>query len=241
MISVVIPLRVDRRRARIWDWVNARWGYVTAELQRLEAVQVVFADNGQPDFDRGGSRNAGVAEATGDILVIADADVIPELHQIADAIHAIRDDGHPWVFPYTTYINLAQWWTTELLNTRLPDEQIPVVDHDPASGFFDHLIRDSPAGMLVMPREAFHAAGGYDPRFQGWGYEDNAFMLAVDTLWGPHHRIPGDLLHLWHPVGANEAFEQPHIHDNRRLFRRYEKAAGNPTRMGELVGVPDRR
>src|ERR1035437_8821162 len=53
--------------------------------------------------------------------------------------------------------------------------------------------------IQIMPREAFITVGGMDERFRGWGGEDQAFLLALNILWGPYRNSPNNVYHLWHP------------------------------------------
>jgi hypothetical protein len=55
--------------------------------------------------------------------------------------------------------------------------------------------------IMIMPRQAFEAVGGMDPRFRGWGGDDGSFVHALDALWSwpnGHKNTPNDVLHLWH-------------------------------------------
>ena len=47
--------------------------------------------------------------------------------------------------------------------------------------------------------DAYDQAGGFDPRFVGWGGEDTSLGAALTTLVGPPARLEASVWHLWHP------------------------------------------
>src|SRR5690606_6432787 len=150
---------------------------------------------------------------------------------VSGAIDLVKG-GAPWVIAYDVnlYYNLSMWATERYLRLS-PAVQISI----PKIGEYDHKIT-SWAGMLVMTREAFVEVGGYDERFMGWGYEDNAFAEAADCILGKHRRVlNGYAVHLYHPVPVDGAFAQPNIEYNRRLYSRYSKAKNKLGRMREIV------
>jgi hypothetical protein len=91
------------------------------------------------------------------------------------------------------------------------------------------------SGIVVVPREAFYLVGGYDERYEGWGADDIAFGLSLETLYGPHLRYPGEAIHLWHPRGIQERGLHANGNDGRNLTRRYIRAAGNRVKMRALI------
>jgi predicted glycosyltransferase involved in capsule biosynthesis len=191
----------------------------------LPGVEIVIGPSEEP-FNRSAARNTAFAGSHGDVLLIADADTIFHADQILAAVEMVQKE-RTWVIPYAWYYNLSEEVTDNILELD-PGETIL----EPANpSLWEHKIV-SWAGLLVMPREAFEEVGGYDERFEGWGFEDNAFRLALDTLWAPHQRIDwGYCLHLWHPVTKHDRFEQPQIETNRGLYMRYEAAHRDPARM----------
>jgi hypothetical protein len=88
-------------------------------------------------------------------------------------------------------------------------------------------------GMTVLSRDLYRQVP-LDPRFVGWGQEDEAWALALRRIAGREWRGVEDLWHLWHTpqprrsrtVGSQESFS---------LFRRYASAARDATRMRALV------
>lgn len=224
-LSVLIPYREDGgQRDRVFQWILKRYASMIPESQIC-----IGTDDSEP-FNRSAARNNAYEQARHEFILIADADTAVEPSAIGAAMFLMQQDPRSWFVPYNWYYNLNEAITEQILRGS-PDQKI-----NPTEGQWDHKI-ESTAGMLIMHRDAWETVGGYDDRFIGWGYEDNSFQIAVDTLWAPHQRIMwGQGLHLWHPVGEHEAFNQPAIDHNRSLYIKYKKAYGNQERMRKVIG-----
>lgn len=228
MISIIIPFRTQNNdRDRLMEFVLARY---TAFWPKAE---IIVSDN-EGDFNRSAARNRGVEASSGETLVIADADTIINKVDLEVGTTMCATTGK-WVLPYNDrgYWNLNHAYTYEVLS-RGPQYEIDYA-HDPDFEF-DHRI-ESWAGVLIIPREAFEAVNGYDERFKGWGYEDNAFRLSLDTLWGRHLRNnDGNVFHLYHNIPLGTTFDSPNIDYNRaRFYETYGRAARYKEDMIELV------
>lgn len=234
-LSVLIPvggaMDEDEWRSNAFAWVHARY------KELLPDAELCLGTSDQQPYNRAQARNDAFSQATGDMLLIADADTVINISQITKAIQLIREVGAPWVIPYTTYFNLTEKATAYLLQTASPGDNIPEFAADDKD-YFIHRIEDSPGGFQMLPRAGWEALGGWDERWQGWGADDNAWRCALDTLWGPHRRCPGAALHLWHPLGEGRDaadFSQPSWPQNASLLRKYQRAAGNPDAMRRLL------
>lgn len=217
-LSIIIPWHDNgcEWRRKSFDWLRNRYAALLTDYEFVCGSTKNIDDD--PHWNRAASRNALVEQSSGDTLLIADADTVFQLDQIERGIAQLLG-GAPWVIPYCEerYYNLTAD-ETALVWRCFPGAGIPEPT-DPRQ--WDHKIT-SWAGLLLVPRAAFDAVGGYDERFKGWGYEDNAFKTALDRVVGPHRRTDGYALHLWHPAPDEECFGQPHIQHNRELFRMYE-------------------
>jgi predicted glycosyltransferase involved in capsule biosynthesis len=216
-VSVVIPYRESGdERKRNFDYVCNYWKTF------FPRYEVVVCDSGDDNFSRSKSRNQGIDLSHGDYLIIADADTVVPPEAIVLSLDLV-EDGVPWLIAYEWYYNLTASKTEDFVLDKRPSTSHPV------EGEYDHKL-ESWAGMLVIPREAFSLVK-YDERFSGWGYEDNAFQVEMDTLWGKHERTPYPAFHLWHPAPNEQTFGNPDIISNRKLFQRYERAKGRPNEM----------
>jgi hypothetical protein len=165
----------------------------------------------------------GVMQATGDVLVIADADVVIEPSAIAQAITMLAA-GVPWVVPHTNVMRLDEASTNQLLAQDPADAVLAGQLTRPAyTGF-------AGGGIIVVTRETWILSGGIPHEFAGWGGEDEALAVILDTLCGPHVRLTGDLWHLWHQP-ADKAAKR----DNRTVLAPYLRAAGDPAAMRHLI------
>ena len=226
--SIIVPFRGDNgHRDRVWKWCERFWA--SRFTDEDHGYELIVADSCDVPFSRGNSRNEGAAQAKGDVLFFADADGVNE--NCHEALKMVHHNGG-WVVAYPAprgYIALNRWGTERLLATD-PSERLA----EPQSADWYERCH-SYAGAIACRTEDFWLAGGYDPRFEGWGYEDDAFTEAMSTIVGPPQRTGGFHLHLWHPHVESERFRQPHISENKALAESYTAARGNREAMLKIV------
>jgi Glycosyltransferase like family 2 len=203
-ISIIIPFRCvdpDDQRVRNFEWLKAYW------QEQLPAAEIIVGeDPSDCPFSKSVAVNNGVAESTGDILVIVDADgyiSADKVLYVADEIRDAQERGQRlWFVPYRQFYRLTEAASAELLDSDPADplefpEPLPSAlamgDNDPRIGHWYG------AAIQICSREAFDIVGGWDERFRGWGGEDAAATHAMDTLYAPHKTLPGQVLHVWHP------------------------------------------
>lgn len=219
MATLVVPWRdTDPDRAQAF-------GFVSTHLRNiLPDARLVLADSGHQPFNRAASRNHGVTLADEGVVVICDADTIPEAEPLHAAINAAAMDGLLHL-PYTHYRALSKAGTAAAHGGTALRGCHTELD-----------LGGSQGGVLVMRANAWQATGGMDERFTGWGFEDAAFHAAITTLHGPVIRHTGTIHHLWHPSAID--FTSPQYAANKALCRRYEAAHGDPTAMRQLQAEP---
>jgi hypothetical protein len=165
-----------------------------------------------------------VHQAGKGIVIVCDADTIPEPEPLHAAVEAAGRDGRLHL-PYTRYRALSPAGTTAVLNGAPLSECPTETESTGAQG-----------GILVMDAEAWQNTGGMDERFTGWGFEDTAFHAAAHTLNGDVARHEGDIHHLWHP--SDFAPSSPQYAANKTHWQRYEAALGDPTAMRRVQQSP---
>lgn len=212
-VAVLIPYRPgDQYRENAFRFVRDWWdqfGY---------PVHVAAGPEGL--FNRSAARNEAARSASWDVGIFADADTIGEPELIPKAVEAAA--AGKLAYPFTQFEGLSAVGTRNLINGA---GRLQVIKRK----------RLSPGGILAVHRDLYELVGGYDEAFQGWGYEDLAFVYAVGTF-AETHREPGTITHLWHP----NAPEKPAAiagkrNQNRARKERYLAAAGNPEAMQALL------
>lgn len=162
-----------------------------------------------------------VQAADAEIVVVHDADVWCE--ELPAAVQAVRD-GAPWAMPHDAVYRLTELATTRLIGG---ESGLGVEFEEPAyQGRWG-------GGIVVAPRETLLEIP-LDPRFVGWGSEDQAWAIALTYLAGEGWRGSAPLTHLWHPP-QERLTRQFGCFESKALLRRYADARRAPALMRELI------
>ena len=220
-ISVLIPFKSDDGGYRDVNFYYVKKRYQT-RMPELELV--VGEDNSEP-FNRSRAINRAVAKATGDLYILADADIYFGT-KLIDKIMAIAN-LHPWIIPFNQGYKLTQAATLEVMKTG--ELQLP---KNLKHADIEENCTNLGAFMNVIPRQTFETIGGMDERFLGWGREDESMVIALDTLIGKHFQMNEPIFHLWHPPAD---CHHSYLPQNDELKSRYMQASGNIRAMKELI------
>ncbi|MEV7692250.1 hypothetical protein AB0N73_02855 [Microbacterium sp. NPDC089189] len=216
-VDVVIPWRPAPSRQepfeRVWDWYRTH----------LPEARLRTIDTGDDVFVLAACRNDAVRSAPADaIVVLADADTLPEIGPLRQAIADARTSGVVHL-PYTEYRWLGETGSAQhARGTALADCD------------YEQLVIGACSGVYVTSPAAWWAHGGQDESFRGWGFEDAAWFLAHQTLLGSEpRRHEGRVYALHHApeVRAGAGYDA-----NAARMERYRAAEGEPAVMRELVG-----
>lgn len=215
--TVLLPWRPAPSRIPAFERVLAWYARQLPEL----AVRTVDTDD-EP-FGLAACRNRAMLEAApGTVVVIGDADTLPEPGPLRAAIEAARTSGLVHL-PYDEYRWLGAGGSAQLAaGTPLQD-----CAHEVVPG--------ACSGVYVAMPSTWAAHGGQDEGFRGWGFEDAAWRLAHETLLGaPPVRHRGRVYALHH---APEQRAGTQYDANAARMERYREAAGDPSAMARLVGL----
>jgi hypothetical protein len=225
-VGVCVPFRSDDpERIRIFDWVTERWDALHPKWPLI----VTTDGNTDGPFNRARAVNRAVGNIRTDIILIADADIMVQHGQAEAIAAAIRQANVPWVVGYEAMVHLNSRATEQVLNDS-PDTRKDGAER--ADTRWSSV--ESVCGLIGLRNEDYNLIGGNDERFTGWGFEDTSFAVKADTLLGPHYRLPGECLHLFHELRSDRKVDAQ-AQANRKLARRYTAAAGDPDAMTKLA------
>jgi hypothetical protein len=214
-LSILIPYRPDGGpRDVLWQWLRQRY-----DVFFPHAEMIVAGETASLPFNRPRAANQAADMATGDIYVIGDADTAFNPEFLRRAIKHVARTGD-WMVP-TTYHQLTEETTREIVAGAADAE----IGEPTSTVWTGH--GSSVAPILVTPAKAFHQVGGYDERYVGWGSDDRAFAVAMNTLYRHYVRWQGASYHLFHPRGNQ--------HDsNASLTLAYVQADGDAASVSRL-------
>lgn len=218
----LVPRRKDGgRRDRLWDWVKNWWS---------EQFDFPFYEGHHEEgpFSRSAAINT-ASELAGDwkTAILLDSDVFVDAGQVRDGLTLAAESG-TLVMPFRQHHSLSQGgsdaimsgftgsWTRHIARTQL----------------------DNISACVIVPRALWDTVGGFDERFQGWGFEDSAFCAACDAFAGNHLRISGELWHLWHEKSIESNAKSPLLVANRTLMHRYNVAKQSKDEILALLNEP---
>lgn len=208
-VEVIVPWRAGCYwRDRSWAWLEPRWEWPVrvAEFRGGTWVKAL-------------ATMPAIKESTADIVVVADADVLCD--GVYDAISAV-EHGAPWAVPHKWVCRLtaASTWNFKRGRGNIDFEERPYVGVEGG-------------GILVARRETLLDIP-LDPRFVGWGQEDESWGIALHHLAGQPWRGGAQLFHLWHPSQERWTRTRGSV-DGWALRRRYFKARFQDGAMRALI------
>lgn len=238
-LSIVVPYRDDSdsslnalpeghvldrsgvpRRA-ILRWLRRRYELLLPEAQWCQGD----SEPGVP-FNRAAARNAAYAQATRDLLLLIDADVVAHVAQIQAARDLILAGEAKYVIPYRVYIQMAPDDSVRLISKCDPADDVP----EPRR--VNWRTDCGNAGLMLITRQAWDECGGWDDRHVGWGTEDRSWVMALETIHHGAVRTDGYVLHVCHP---RDPKRKEGLRDNAWLGERYDAAHYNPDAMRAVI------
>ncbi len=217
-VAVLVPRRSDNGpRDELWAFCRRFWNHPIFEG---------YHEDGP--FNRSAAINR-AAEAAGDwdVALVVDGDVHIDPNLVEQAVQSAADTGRA-CFAFTDYYALNRTMTSRVLDGFAGNWKQGGLDSKMEKG--RHI-----SSCIAVPRRLWDKVHGFDERFEGWGFEDNAFFYACRVLGGGVDRIPGAIYHLWHPTSPERDKTTPEYRAGQALSHRYQTTL-NPSDMALLSG-----
>jgi hypothetical protein len=160
-------------------------------------------------------------ERAADIVIVSDADVVSD--GLSEAVYAIQT-GDQWAIPHKRVHRLTKQASDKYLAGH-PLDGLPLTQR-PYPGM--------PGGGIVIARRQTILDVPLDPRFVGWGQEDESWAIALHTLAGKPFRGVSNLVHLWHPPQERVTRRRGN-QSGWQLMKRYRAARRDPEAMRALL------
>jgi hypothetical protein len=230
---LIVGLRLENPGWTVPDtdgYRNMNWAYSKARWERLLPDVPIFEghDEGSHTFCLARAQNE-AARLAGDwgIAVYVGADFIAESEEMVRAgIQRARETG--------------QFTITHSQTTMLHEEGAERVrggeEPDPSMG---DTYGNPFTGITIIPRKLYDEVGGFDERFVGWGWEDQAFWSACWAFGRGYQRVDGHAYHLWHPRTRSDNEESPLHSESEVLGRRYLAARSHKEAMKMILEERD--
>jgi hypothetical protein len=227
---ILVPRREGvPERDSAWLKCKERWQTIFPDIEIFEG------HHNEGLFNRAKALNmASQAAGDWDMAIIIDSDIFIAEEQVREGLQRAAESGLV-TWPFTQWKGLTQTGTgvmmTQLVGwTSDQDIEELVEKTNPVSW----------SCCIIMPRSAWDTIGGFDERFEGWGFEDMAFQSAAVGLVG-HDRMAGAVYHLWHPrsPGLGQGGLTPAAIFNARLGRRYMVAVRRDYGMTDRLTYTD--
>jgi len=180
---------------------------------RLPNLQVL---NSSSDRGRSRNRNAGIAQARGDLILTCDADDVVADNYVAAMAGALA--AHDFVACRLEAERLNEPWQTE----SWPCGQ--------CTGLLDFAPTFLPfggAGTLGFKRVVFDTVGGFDPKFRS--REDSDFCWKAQLAGFALHFVAETVIHYRYPKGYSQMYRQSRelAWSSVQLYKKY-RSLGMP-------------
>ncbi len=220
-ISLIIPFHSDNGpREKAFRWIIDYYKTI------LPDAEFIVGSSPAP-FNKSSSINRAVKNASGEILIILDADIICSPEAIYTSLHLL--DRYTWVIPFKKVLDLTEESSKTLLNSK-PQWPLP---HNLEVNIRKAGDAIPVGGINIVRKKDFITVGGFDERFKGWGGEDDAFAAAMNTICGRFKRINNNIYHIWHPSSYVKGSDE--YRSNFLLASRYCRAHRSKMEMMEII------
>lgn len=215
---VLVPRRPD-------PWRDQLWRFVRREIEEELGWPIFEGLSVDGPFNRSRALNEAAAAAGGswDVAVILDADTVPDAARVRDGVDLAIKRGR-LVCPQDIFRSLTRTGTRSVLSGECQVQDAPKRWDYP----------QPKSSCLVVSASLWGEVGGFDERFEGWGFEDASFFHACEALVGVD-RFEGPVWHLWHPRSPEKNTDRTAYQANQALGARYKAARRDRAAMRAIL------
>lgn len=179
-----------------------------------ENIRHVFIHDDGP-FPKAKLCNLGAKMCNGEVICFHDADMIANPHFLYFCIEALKHGkDSDALCPFLRVIDIVGDYRSDFIASGNYAALKPYLETDLPEGM-EVLYANTPGAIVLFKRSEYMRVGGYDPRFIGWGGEDDDLLSRASRLGVRWHSIPDPkaaLFHLHHDStsrqGAIEAAQR---------------------------------
>lgn len=171
-------------------------------------------------FNKAQACNRGFIYTTEDVIAFVDADTVMGSRIFTAALKrvALKDEV---IRPFGSLTDLTLKETERYIETQ----QLPVPAQTQRNDRRSGDVIPMCGGIVILKRERYFTAGGFDERFQGWGGEDDAFGYALERTGATIMIVKAEHAHhLWHDRNMVSRATHPHYRRNVELYRWWQNA-----------------
>ncbi|MDH4658768.1 glycosyltransferase [Corynebacterium pyruviciproducens] len=179
--------------------------------------------------------NRGIAEATGELILCADIDMVWHPDALQKGVARISGNSLQRVLAFQSR-DLPSYFTDHILSSHGDIDFLELSDLAVLHSTWGN-------GILLFPRSLWEKVGGYDERLSVYGVEDVDFcrrlqFVGAKFVWSN----PADtkIFHVWHPtvqsISRPDSFQRA-LNRNKNVWRYDFSVVRNATSLvGESVG-----
>jgi len=215
-LGIIVPWRSQPSRSSAFVKTISRLS------DQFPDSTIYCSDKPGERFSVAGARNRGCLEAIEDgcdALLVIDADMMVEKDAVERAVEKAKRMVSVCL-PYTSLNRMDSKLSTSVINDEVSFEGTRSVGH---------VVQGQLGGAYVMESSTFLRLNGWDERFVGWGFEDDALREAHRVLLDrDFHRSAGHGI-TFHHLDR----DQGGLEDNRQRF--YGYTGKSKAEMLELI------
>lgn len=176
-------------------------------------------------FNRAWGFNVGFTNASHDLLVFGDNDIILPLQAIKTSARWCNTCETISPYPTGSILDLSLDQTKFFLKTNVLKKEIYHTQSNTRIGPYA-------GGVIFMTRDAFNKVGGWEEQIKGWGGEDDHMTIKIEKIIQKKFELQSSYaLHLYHR--NNNLFNHPTLHTENPHYqnnlRCIEQVKNTPT------------